>query len=102
MLGSGKTPVGSSREEKRTVEPDRRLGKRASKTRSLLLLLSSTDIKCAIVTQQSEQILKKKRKEQHLVALKHHLHLKNCKRRHGVLAEGVMRAPVSADQLPNF
>lgn len=55
MLGSGKSSVGKSREEKRTAEPGRRLGKRALKIRSLLLL-TGTDTKCATIAQQSQQI----------------------------------------------
>lgn len=51
MLGSGKTPVGHSREEKRTAEPGRRLGKSCF----------FSDTKCAIITQQSEQIIKNKK-----------------------------------------
>lgn len=80
MLGSGKTPVGKSKEEKRTVEPGRRLGKRALKIRSLLLL-TGTDTKCAIITQQSRQIhLSQLTFRKDFRALNHHLHLKNCKR----------------------
>lgn len=80
MLGSGKTPGGKSREEKRTVEPGRRLGKRALK---IPVSVASHRHRhqmrhnCAAISANPPSQLTFRKD---FMALNHHLHIKNCKR----------------------
>lgn len=78
MLGSGKTPGSNPREERRTAEAGRRLGKKTLKILSLLIL-TGTDTKRAIIMQQSEQIRVSQTFRTDFTGLRQRLHLKYCK-----------------------
>lgn len=75
MLGSGKTPGSSSREERRTAEPGRRLGKKTLKILSPLIL-TGTETRRAIITQKCEQMHVSQTFRVDFRALKHLLHFK--------------------------